>query len=192
MRTANRNPRRMAAGTAAILLLLASITAFAQNKRETFGATAMGEGTYFGKTFNVTIIIEQYSTAEDQQVLLEAFQQSGNQGVVNALSKMGSKGHIAITGTLGYDISYVREFPMANGGRKIRLVTDRPITFGEAWTDSRSTDYNLSALELVISPDKNQSGGTLLPACQFSISKEKELTIEAYANPWKLADVIVW
>ena len=174
------------------LLLLASV-AFAQNKRETFGATAQGgEGPYFGKMFNVTVIIESYSTAEDQQILLEAFQKAGNQGVVNALDKMPAKGHIAITGTLGYDVNYVREFPMPNGGRRIRLVTDRPITFGEAWTDSRSMDYNLSALELIISPDKNQSGGTLLPACQFSVNKEKELTLEVYANPWKLTDIIVW
>lgn len=192
MHTAKRNTLRMAAGTAAILLLLAGISAFAQDKHETFQATAMGEGSYFGKTFNVTIIVESYSTAEDQQALLEAFHQGGNQGVVNALSKMGSKGHIAITGTLGYDISYVREFPLGDGGRRIRLVTDRPITFGEAWTDSRSADYNLSALELVLPADKSQSSGTLLPACQFSISKEKELTIEAYANPWKLVDVVVW
>lgn len=184
-----RTPILRVAGLA-VLLLLASIS-FAQNKRETFGATAMGEGTYFGKTFNVTIIIESYSTAEDQQVLLEAFQKSGNQGVVNALSKMPAKGHIAITGTLGYDVNYVRVFQTPTG-RKIRLVTDRPITFGELWTDSRSTDYSLSALELDIGNGKGQSGGTLLPACQFSVTKEKELTIEAYANPWKLTDVIVW
>jgi hypothetical protein len=179
------------AGWAAAILLLASLTAFAQHKRETFGATAMGEGTYFGKTFNVTIILEEYSTAEDQQVLLEAFQKDGNQGLVNTLSKMPSKGRIAITGTLGYDVNYVRVFQTPTG-RKIRLVTDRPITFGEAWTDSRSQDYNLSALELNISDDKGQSSGTLLPACQFSVTKEKELSIEAYANPWKLTNIIVW
>lgn len=192
MHTATRNTLRKASWIAAILVLLASATAFAQNKRETFQATAMGEGTYFGRIFNVTIIIESYSTAEDQQALLEAFNKSGNEGMVNALDKMPSHGRLAITGTLGYDVNYIREFPMANGGRKIRMVTDRPITFGEAWTDSRSMEYNLSAIELIISPDKNQSGGTLLPACQFSFSKEKELTIEAYANPWKLTNVIVW
>ena len=188
MQAINRNVIKVV-GLAA-LLLLASV-ALAQNKRETFGATAVGEGTYFGKTFNVTIIIESYSTAEDQQALLEAFNLGGNRGVVNALSKMTAKGRIAITGTLGYDVNYVRVFQTPTG-RKIRMVTDRPIRFGEAWTDSRSQDYNLSALELDISSDKNQSGGTLLPACEFSVSKEKELTIEVYANPWKLTDIIVW
>lgn len=192
MHTANRDALRRASWIAAILLLLAGVSAFAQNKRQTFQATAMGEGTQFGTTFDVTIIIESYSTPEDQEMVTEAFSRGGNRGLVNVLSKMPSKGRIAVTGTLGYDIKYVREFPMPNGGRKIRIVSDRPVGFGELWTDSRSTDYNLSAVELNISPDKNQSGGTLFPACKFSMSNERELSIEAYTFPWKLVNIIVW
>jgi hypothetical protein len=103
---------------------------------------------------------------------------------------MAAKGRIAITGTLGFDINYARMFQTPTG-RKIRVVTDRPITFGEAWTDSRSEDYNLSALELDV--DGNGKGkGTLLPACQFKINKENELEIEALRNPWRLIDVFEW
>jgi len=193
MHARRRRSARAALGlAAAVLVLAASAGAFAQGKHQTFSATALGEGSYLGKTFNLTIILESYSTAEDQQVLLDAFAQAGNQGVVNALAKMGSKGHIAITGTPGYDIKYVRESALPDGGRKIRLVTDRPIAFGELWTDSHPTGYNLSALELELRPGQGESRGTLVPACQFSISKEKELTIEAYADPWKLADIVVW
>jgi hypothetical protein len=36
-------------------------------------------------------------------------------------------------------------------------VTNRPITFGEAWGDSRSMDYSISAVELVIFPDKRKT-----------------------------------
>ncbi|HXZ28711.1 MAG TPA: hypothetical protein VEG08_12025 [Terriglobales bacterium] len=192
MHSRRRSARAVLGLAAAVLVLAASAVAFAQGKHQTFGATAVGEGSYLGKTFNVTIILESYSTAEDQQVLLDAFAQAGNQGVVNALAKMGSKGHIAITGTPGYDIKYAREFSLPDGGRRIRLVTDRPITFGEMWSDSRATGYTLSALELELRPGQDESRGTLVPACQFSISKEKELTIEAYADPWKLTDVVVW
>jgi len=104
---------------------------------------------------------------------------------------MKAKGRIAITGTLGYDVNYIRVFQMPDGSRKIRLVTDRPITFGEAWSDSRSMEYNLSAIEIILSPAKGKSSGTLLPACQFKIDKEKELEIENYQNPWKLANIMV-
>jgi hypothetical protein len=70
-------------------------------------------------------------------------------------------------------------------------LTNRPIRFGEAWVNGRSTDYNLSALELDISKEKGKSTGVLLPACQFKIDKKsKELVIENYQNPWKLTNVL--
>ena len=116
---------------------------------------------------------------------------SSKRGLYHALNKMKAKGRIAITGTLGYDVNYIRVLQMPDGSRKIRLVTDRPITFGEAWSDSRSMEYNLSAIEIILSPAKGKSSGTLLPACQFKIDKEKELEIENYQNPWKLANIMV-
>jgi hypothetical protein len=115
---------------------------------------------------------------------------AGSQGLFNALNKMKAKGHIAVTGTLGYDISFVRKLPTADGF-KLRVLTNRPITFGEAWTDSRSMDYNLSAVELDLSNEKGKSTGVLLPACQFEIdNKTQELGIDNYQNPWKLVDIL--
>jgi hypothetical protein len=71
----------------------------------------------------------------------------------------------------------------------IRLVTDRPIRFGEAWHDSRSSDFNLSGMELILWPDKKKNSGTLLPACQFKLDKDNHLEIEAFQNPWKLVNI---
>jgi hypothetical protein len=177
----------------ASLILLTSFNSRAQNKpkREEFQAQALGQGTQLGQTFNVTVIIDDYSSPEDRQALIGVFERAGQKGLVNALGKMRAKGHIAITGTLGYDVSYIMSFPNANG-RKIRLITNRPIRVGEAWEDGPSMDYNLSALELDISNMKNKSGGTLIPACQLTINKDKELEIEDYQNPWRLVDVIDW
>jgi hypothetical protein len=158
--------------------------------REVYQAQAMGQGTQLGRTFNVTVNIEQYSTAEERQVLVEAFQKAGSQGLYNALYKMHAKGRIAITGTLGYDISFVRKIP-TDTGFKLRVLTNRPINFGEQWINGRTLDYNLSALELDISDQKDKSTGTLLPACQFKIDKKtQELVIENYQNPWKLQNVM--
>jgi hypothetical protein len=177
----------------ACLIVLLSLSSAAQEDkpiREVYQAQAMGQNTQFGQTFNVTINIERYSTPEERQVLVEAFQQAGSEGLFNALEKMRSKGRIAITGTLGYDISFVRRIPTDNG-YKIRILTNRPIRFGEAWVNGRSTDYNLSALELDLSNEKDKSTGVLLPACQFKINKKtNELEIENYQNPWKLQNIM--
>jgi len=177
----------------ACLIALLSFDSAAQEEqpiREVYQAQAMGQGTQLGQTFNVTINIERYSTPDERQVLVEAFQQAGSEGLFNALEKMRSKGRIAITGTLGYDISFVRKIP-TDTGYKIRILTNRPIRFGEAWVNGRSMDYNLSALELEMSNVKDKSTGVLLPACQFKINKKtNELEIENYQNPWKLQNIM--
>ena len=178
---------------ACLLVALAGSRGAAQEDkpiREVYQAQAMGQGTQVGKNFNVTINIERYATPEERQVLVDAFQQAGSEGLFNSLEKMHSKGRIAITGTLGYDISFVRKIP-TDDGYKIRILTNRPIRFGEAWVNGRSTDYNLSALELDLSNDKGKSTGVLLPACQFKINKKtNELEIENFQNPWKLQNIM--
>ena len=67
--------------------------------------------------------------------LLAAFASGGHDALVKTLSKMKSRGRVAITGTLGYQIAYIRSMPSENG-RTIRLVTDRPIKFAEAHASS--------------------------------------------------------
>lgn len=172
-----------------VLLATIGITAQEHPERETFQATAMGTGTQLGRMASVNIIIQEYSTAEDQQILAQAFDTAGMEGLCHALSKMKSKGRLAITGTLGYDVTYIMSFPIQNG-RKIRMVTNRAIRFGEAWTDSRSRDYSLSALELDLINEKGKSTGMLLPACEFKIGKDRKLEIENYQNPWKLVNIL--
>ncbi len=102
---------------------------------------------------------------------------------------MKSKGRISITGTLGYDVNYIREFPMPDGGKKYRAVTDRPITFGEAWGDTRSMDYSLSAVEVILSADRKKNSGTLLPACKLKLDKNNHLELELLQNEWRLVNV---
>lgn len=171
------------------LLTSSSISAQKLPKSITIQAQAMGEGTQLGQNFGVTLIINEYSTPDDQKALLGAFSEKQNEGLVNALSKMHSKGRIAITGTLGYDVNYVRKFTMPDGSTKIRLVTDRPIAFGEVWSGSRSMDYNLSALEIVLTPNNKNNSGTLLPACEFKLDKENHLELELRMNAWKLVNI---
>jgi hypothetical protein len=159
--------------------------------REVYQAQAMGQSTQLGQTFNVTINLERFSTDEERKVVIDAFEQAGSQGLYNALEKMRSKGRIAITGTLGYDVSFVRKIPTADGF-KIRVLTNRPINFGEAWVNGRTMDYNLSAIELDLNNnDVKKSTGILLPACQFKINKKtNEIEAENYQNPWKLQNIM--
>jgi hypothetical protein len=166
--------------------------AYAQDKpkRETIQATAMGQLTAAGKTFHVTVNVESYSTPEDQKVLIDAFTSGGHDALVKALSKMKPKGRVAITGTIGYQIAYIRNIPTENG-RTIRLITDRPIKFAEAYGSTRSRDYDLSGMEINIAQEQKNSDGSLIVAGKFKVDKSQQVTFESYGSgPWKLVNVM--
>jgi hypothetical protein len=174
------------------LLIVGSTLAFSASKTETIEATAMGTSTQMGSEFSVTLNIDDYSTQADNQILVEAFQKGGDKGLVNALSKMKAAGHIEVTGTLGYDCSYIQVIPTPTG-RKIRFVTNRPLRFGEVYWDTRSTDYNLTAGEFDLNDtDKSKSTGKLYPAAEFVIDRQGELQMNLIGNPWNLVNVLDW
>jgi hypothetical protein len=180
---------RIVLGVSLLLTMNSISSAQKLSKRIYIQAQAMGQSTQLGRSFSVTLTIEEFSTPEDQKALLVAFNEKQNEGLVNALSKMHGKGRLAITGTLGYDVNYIRSFRLPDGSTQIRLVTDRPIRFGETWSSSRSMDYNLSGMEIILSPNKKKNSGTLLPACQFKIDKENHLELELLQNSWKLVNI---
>ena len=161
-------------------------------KNETIEATAMGTGTQMGASIGVTLNIYDYSTPADKTLLVAAFDKSQNQGLVNALQKMKAVGHVEITGTLGYDCSFIRVIPTATG-RIIRFVTNRPLRFGEVYWDTNTQYYNLTAGEFNLNDtDKSKSTGVLYPLAQLVMDKEKGLQLELNQNAWKLIDVLDW
>jgi hypothetical protein len=175
----------------ALMFLLATCS-LAQSGRQEFQAQAFGTGTQSGHNFNITVIIDQFSSDQDRQMLVDALNNQGMNGLYDKLHNMKSIGRVKITGTLGYDVSYIRKFTTP-GGEKIRLVTSRPIAFGETVGMTRSAEYSVSALELDLNmADMNKSTGQLLPLAKFKINKDKELEVEAFQNPWRLTNVIDW
>ena len=174
--------RGLCTGAVAVVLLAGSC--LAQDTSEAFHAIAWGQGAQAGRSYKVTVTIDSFSTPEDNQVLQDAFSKNGNQGLVDALKKMSVKGRLSFTGQADYDITYIRQGPTPTG-RKIRLVTNRFVTFAETRGYQASSDYGLSALEFNLSPDKDKSTGTFLPACKFKTGKDG-LEIEGYTDPWRL------
>ena len=175
------------------LLAIASVPSFGQRKSsETIDATAFGTSTQLGRTFGVKLIIHEFSSPEDRDILVQAFQKGQNDGLVNALEKMKSVGRIQIPGTLGYDVTYIREI-LTPTGRTIRFVTSRKIAFGESYWDTQSKSFNLTAGEININDkDRDKSDGVLFPAAQLIVNKEGELQWELNQNSWRLTNILEW
>ena len=174
------------------VLAMASVLGFAGSKNETIDAQAYGTSTQLGKNFTVRLIIYEYSTPDDRKILIESFQKGQNDGLANALERMKAVGRITIPGTLGFDVSYIRQIKTPTG-RSIRFVTNRKIAFGESYWNTQSKSFNLTAGEIRIDDkDKGKSDGVLYPATQLTINKEGEPQWDLRMNPWKLNNIIVW
>jgi hypothetical protein len=173
------------------IVLLAIHPGYA-GRYETLEAQAWGTGTQMGQSIGVSLNIYQYSTPADRVILVQAFEKGQNQGLNNALSKMKAVGHVEITGTLGYDCAYIKMTPTPTG-RKIVFVTNRQIRFGEAYFDTQSQSFNLTAGVFELNDqDKSKSVGTLYPMAQLILDKEGQLQLDLSQNPWRLSDVLDW
>jgi len=140
---------------------------------------------------DVNIHIEAYSTPDDKQTLIDAFKRRGQDGLVDALQDMKSKGRVRFSsGGVGNDVKYIIELP-SKEGRRFRLITDRWLSFTELYNSNRIVDYNVGAIELNLTPD-GKGSGTVLPACRLTVNKKnKQVEIETFQNPWDLTNFMV-
>jgi hypothetical protein len=174
------------------IVILGAPPGFARDKYETIEAQAWGTGTQMGASIGVTLNIYEFSTPADRVTLVQAYEKGQNQGLVNALQKMKAVGHVEITGTLGYDCSYIKMTPTPTG-RKIVFVTNRLLRFGEVYFDTQSQSFNLTAGILELNDqDKTKSTGVLYPAAQLVLEKEGQLQWDLRQNPWRLSDLLDW
>jgi hypothetical protein len=174
-----------------LLAVAGSGTLASDQGRMTIQATAKGTSTQLGRLVNVNIYIESYSTSDDRKALIEAFKRRGQDGLVDALQKMKSKGRVRFSsGGVGNEVKYIIELPSQNG-RKLRLITDRWLSFRELYNSNRIADYNVGAIELNLTPD-GKGSGTVLPACRLTMNKKKkQVEIETFQNPWDLTNLMI-
>jgi len=155
-----------------------------------YAATAIGQaGTVAGKTFGLTIYLDGLTSDGQVGEMLGVLKQKGQDGLVSAMEDTKDVGRIAPTGSTGTVLRVVRIRPTKNGGQHIVMVTNRPISFGELYNGTRSTQYPFAFL--VLDLDKDGKGtGSLAPMCKAKFNSKKELEIEHYGQkPFRLANV---
>ena len=145
--------------TAVCLFVLMAAGGAAQNEssgREEFSAVALSAG---GPRSNpvatqVDIVIERWSTEAERQRLLSALAK-GQNAMLEALRDLPRVGSIRTPGTLAWDLHYAHQMRGEDGGRRIFLATDRPVSAWEAINQPRTIDYPFTFIELRV----NKSGG---------------------------------
>ena len=155
-----------------------------------FDAAAIGQaGSLNGMIFSASIYINEWTT--DQQVLdfVDILKKSGQDGLVKAFGKTSDVGRLTRSDATGSAFRYARSWPAKGGNRQIVMVTDRPMSFGEAFSKGNSREYKFAIVVLQV--DSSGSGsGTICGACKIQFDKKNELQIENYLQkPIRLTNV---
>ena len=125
---------------------------------ETFTAFAvdMGGSNRPSSTSNVKITIDRWSTDAERRRLVSAFTEGGPDAFLKELQKIKPLGRISTPDSIGYDLHYAHQVPLATGGRRIMIATDRPMSFWERANHPRSADYPYTVIEMRV--DANGKG----------------------------------
>lgn len=141
---------------------------------------------------SVDIGIDRWSTDEETTQLKQALIEQGQGDVAAELQKLPRVGFIRRSnGGLGWDVHYARRNALPNGGYRILIATDRPMSFYERSQQPETARYDLIVAELRI--DKNGKGeGKLVPAARVRyVDSDATLEVENYASePVQLKNVI--
>lgn len=141
---------------------------------------------------SLEITVERWTTDEEFAVLRDALLEKGSDALLSALQKTRPRvGYIRrADGGLGWHLYYARKEALPEGGYRVVIATDRPMSFWERTNNPRSADYELLIAEMRV--DKDGKGqGQLMPMARVSFDdKSNELEIEGYASqPVRLTQV---
>jgi hypothetical protein len=176
--------RRLFVSTVTSLLVgaaAASAQTASNSPREHFTAVAVNISTVgHAGAGPVDIRINRWTPPAERDRLVALFKEKGADALLSALRDAQPVGTISTPGNIAYDLRYATELPGEDGGRRIILATDRPISFWEAANQPRSADYPFLLIELRLNK-AGQGEGKLSVATKLTLN-DNVLVIENYAN----------
>lgn len=179
---------RFAPAIAVALLLATSFAGLPSAQTSTvgqsFSALAVQPGAAPGlTTIPIGINITRWSTAEEQQLLMTTLvEQPAN--LLNVLRKMPAVGRLTTPGSVGFELRFAQRTNPA-GVEQILLLTDRPVGFSEAASQSRTLDYPITAIQLRVPPAIKGDGQVLVAARLSASPGTRQLRIEN----WDIAPI---
>jgi hypothetical protein len=143
-----------------------------------------------GNAIGVTLIVYNYSTAADLQVLSQAFQEGKDRGLAIALSNTKAVGRCLIKGNVSYDIAFI-QMVLTPTGRQIIFITSRPHPLVESDPPATPKSFDLAVGQFDLNDtDPAKSTGFLFPASKLVIDEQGEFHYDLAGNPWALANVL--
>lgn len=112
----------------------------------------------------VTIRVTRWTSDDEHAKLMATLEKDGNEAFTRALQNMRQAGSIGVPQALAYPLLYARQMRTEEGGRKIMLASDRPMTFEERAGASISRDYPITWIEMTLDKEDRGEGYVVLAA----------------------------
>jgi len=165
---------------AAVVLSIPTVGAQTRGEREEFTATAVVNNNLGAGIGRVIMRVTRWSTEAERDLLARTLLKSGPEKLLDVLQDQRSVGTIRTPDSLGYDLRYAHQEPGEDGGRRIVIATDRPISFWEAANRPRTVDYPFTVIQMQM--DKNGEGtGTLSYATKI-VTRGNTIELENFAS----------
>src|SRR5258706_9570193 len=146
-----------------------------------------------GAAGTLDIVVERWSTDAERDKLKSVLIEKGSDKLLAALREIKPRtGYIRTSTSLAWDTYYAREAPFGDGGRRIVVATDRPLSFQERVNQPPSAEYEFTLLQIHL--DKNGKGqGKFATAANITYDKDaRTIEIENYGiEPVRLTEVTI-
>lgn len=182
--------RRQFAIFAASLTLVAGSTVFGQTNapKEEFSAVAIVNNNLAAGLGRVIMQVTRWSSEAERTRLVDTLLQKGPDELLEVLRDNESVGTIRTPDSLGYDLRYAHQERTADGGRRVVIATDRPISFWEARNQPRTIDYPFTVIQMEFGPE-GKGKGTMSYATKITV-RAKTVELENFAtSPVMLTEV---
>ncbi|MGE0040327.1 MAG: hypothetical protein AB7H88_20030 [Vicinamibacterales bacterium] len=171
--------RSLFAAVAAVALVAGPAAGGAATPAEHYTAVALGLGGPRSGSVatRVEMSITRWTTPQQSKALAAALEDGGPDALLEALRRQPPVGTINTPGELAYNLRYAVEEPGEDGGRRILLATDRPVSYWEQVNQPPVADYPITFVELRLDDDGN-GVGSLAPATAAVRTSADGRTIE--------------
>jgi hypothetical protein len=168
----------LACGSAVLISFAAAAQTLGTPQRYT--ATAINTNTNNASAGTIDIAVDRWSTDKERDTLMSALLQKGPDKLLDVLHDMPPAGHFGAPGRLSWDLRFARRVPLAEGGERVVLVTDRRISFWEARNQPRSIDYPFTVIELRLNAEGEGEGKMSLATKVIHDKDNNMITLENY------------
>jgi hypothetical protein len=161
----------------------------AKEAEERFVANVLlwAAGPLTGQTARVTMSIKHWTANEEKAALYKTLKEGGSDAFLKEMRKT-IVGYIWSTRSIRYPLNIASSF-QTEKGRIVRLVTERPISFAETMTATRSRDYEFGVIEFTLNAE-GKGDGYIIPTAKVAITQDGQLEVETLGTgPQKLLNV---